>query len=358
MPKDHSQLALIISGIAMVLLIALIALVPGRQVVVARKKGTYTPPKASPDDVQAPVRLVNAGDVIPVDHEQAAKDGGVMPERKRLRALRGIVVGDDNRLSTSKTVAAVWTFAIAFGLLSLLVARWLGDPAGWNVLNGKGLQEEYLLFLGGPYAAAVIAKYQATNDQTRTPATPGSAGAKDLIAKDSGEADLGDFQYVLFNAIALLWYLGELIPHLHGGMPTLPDLLAGLALTSAGGYAAKKLVGQQMPTLTSVRPADAVRDANGAIAAVTVWGTNLIVPTADGTSDLQPTVAAGGFPATVAAVQRTAGGDQLVVTFAETVPDDRPLLVSVTRADGLDAQTPGGAGGLTATVHPHGWSPP
>ena len=311
----------------------------GAPVYVVTARGTYTPPKTG-DETPAP-RTVGKGDVIPADHVPALAGTTVKTSGpKRLRLLSGLVMGADNRLSTSKTVACAWTYAIFFGLLALLVARWAGDPTGWKALTDKGLQEEYLLLLGGPYAATVIAKYQASNDESKTTAPPGTAGAKDLVANDAGQADLGDFQYVLFNALALLWYLGELLPHLHDGMPDLPALLTGLALTSAGGYSAKKLVGQMTPRLTNVVSATVTRIDANTIPTVDVYGANLIVSSAGGTDELDPTVTVGALKATVSKVTRTGGGDRLEVTLPPAVVDNTPLLIAVVRADGVPAQGP------------------
>jgi hypothetical protein len=304
-PHDRSAVALLVAAVVVGLLVLIVAAVPaGAPVYVVTAGGTYTPPKTG-EETPAP-RTVLKGDVIPADHAEALQGTSVTTSGpKRLRLLRGLVMGADNRLSTSKTVACAWTFAIFFGLLALLIARWAGDPTGWKVLTDTGLQEEYLLLLGGPYAAAVLAKYQASNDETKTTAPPGTASAKDLIANDAGQTDLGDFQYVLFNVLALLWYVGELIPHLRDGMPDLPPLLSGLALTSAGGYSAKKLVGQMTPRLTSVVPPEVTRIDANTIPSVDVYGANLIVSSAGGTDELDPTVTVGALKATVSKVSRS-----------------------------------------------------
>ena len=65
--------------------------------------------------------------------------------------ITALVVGTDGRTSTSKLQATLWTFAIAFALLSLLIARKFASFS-------SGLQEEYLFLLGGPFAAAIAAK--------------------------------------------------------------------------------------------------------------------------------------------------------------------------------------------------------
>ena len=105
--------------------------------------------------------------------------------------LGAIVAGKDHRLSTSKTVAFTWTLAVAWGLLSLVVAVWLGDHGPWNAQVKNGLQEEYLLLLGGPYAAAVLAKYAAQQSSAKTEAPVGSSSPGQLINDDLVRGGVG-----------------------------------------------------------------------------------------------------------------------------------------------------------------------
>jgi len=101
-----------------------------------------------------------------------------------------------------------------------------------------------------------------------------------LITDDRGGTDIGDFQYVLFNAIALAFYLGEFRPASRRRDAASPSALTGIALTSAGGYSAKKLFLQQaIPTLTSVLPSTVtLPPAEPPAATVEVWASNLIIP--------------------------------------------------------------------------------
>lgn len=259
-----------------------------------------------------------------------------MRERRR-SALGSILAGTDHRTSTSKTVVFAWTLAVAFGLLSLLVAVWLGDHGPWDAEVRRGLQEEYLLLLGGPFAAAVLAKYAATSQAESKPDAPvGEAGAAQLVSNDQGDTDLGDFQYVLFNAIALAFFLGDFIGDLAGGFPVLPPILTGLVLTSTGGYAAKKLLAQAGPTLASVVPAAAAPGAS-----VQVFGTNLAVPASVSATGTQSnaTVLIGPHVATVTAHELVVGNDRLTVTVPKAAPGSTPI--SATRADGVPARASG-----------------
>jgi hypothetical protein len=267
----------------------------------------------------------------------------------RLSALRALYLGADNRASTSKAVAAVWTFALVFGLLTLLYAKLMGDDAPWQALLNQGLPEEYLLLLGGPYAAAIIAKYtnEATSaGDTKTTATETSAkdDARDLIADDAGDTDLGDFQYVVFNLVALAYFLIAFLhdPGITAGFPALPTLLTGLALTSAGGYAAKKAaIRAAGPQLISVFPTTA--EPGGT---VDVYGRALV---AEG---ILPHAALDGEKVPdgdVKIAPRPGTGDRIAVTLPKnTTPG--PHLLHIVTAAGVVALTDTGLEHLPITV--------
>jgi hypothetical protein len=262
--------------------------------------------------------------------------------------LRALVVGADNRLSTSKTTALAWTYVIAFGLITLLLAMWFGDDTGWQKLMDNGLQEEYLIALGGPFAAAVLAKYTAVSAEQngeKPAAPPGSAGLGQLFANDAGEADLGDFQYVLFNAIALAYVLVRFVFHVQEALPDIPALLAGLALTSTGAYSAKKLLTALPATLTNVHPSEATPTGT-----VQVWGKNLVVAgSGDADPDQLPAILIGNKTATVTVAGTSPGG---VNRLHVTVPDLEPgtYLLTAVRADGAPGAGPGGSTGLSFRV--------
>lgn len=261
---DHSLLALLIAAAVMAVITLALLFAGRRKLAIAQESKKVELPDGKTLDVRA-------GDVVPGNVTSHLKTKAVT--RTWLHAL---VIGADNRLSTSKTTAFAWTYVVAFALIALLVARWLGDDAGWNVLQDKGLQEEYLLALGGPYAAAVLAKYaavSASKSEGKPAEVPGNAGLGQLFANDAGEADLGDFQYVLFNTIALTWVIVTFVGQLHDGLPNIPPVLAGLALTSTGAYSVKKLLAGVPPTLTHAHPPEALADGD-----VQVWGKNLVVP--------------------------------------------------------------------------------
>lgn len=331
--------AQLIAGLALALLTLILA-IAGRKETVSQADAEYALPGGT-------VRKVPRGSVIP--KSEVAHVGTAPMKEKRRSALGAILLGTDHRTSTSKTVVFAWTLAVAFGLLSLLVAVWLGDQGPWDAQVDRPLQEEYLLLLGGPFAAAVLAKYTATSQAESKPDAPvGEAAPAQLINNDQGDTDLGDFQYVLFNAIALAFFLGDFIGDLETGFPDLPAILTGLVLTSTGGYAAKKFLAQATSTLTSVVPAAAAPGAS-----VQVFGTNLgLPPGASGTeTQSSATVLIGPHVAEVAAQELVLGNDRLtVVVPKDAQPGSAPI--SVTRADGVAAHGPSGANLLPFQVLP------
>jgi hypothetical protein len=334
---EDPEAAQLIAGLALALLTIFLAM-SGRKEIVAQAEVEYTDPTAGT------LRTLPPGSVIPRG-EIAHVESALTKERRR-SALGAILAGTDHRTSTSKTVVFAWTLAVAFGLLSLLIAIWLGDHGPWDRQVESGLQEEYLLLLGGPFAAAVLAKYAAVSNAESKPDAPvGEADAAQLINNDQGDTDLGDLQYVLFNVIALAFFLGDFIGGLATGFPDLPPLLTGLVLTSTGGYVAKKLLIQAAPTLTSVLPAAAAPGAS-----VQVFGTNLAVPsTVSGTGkQLSATVVMGSREAAVTAHDLVLGNDRLTVTVPDAQPGSAPI--SAARADGAAARGPSGMNSLPFEV--------
>jgi hypothetical protein len=226
--------------------------------------------------------------------------------------FRGLLIGADNRWSTSKLQALMWTYAVLFGLLSLVLALAYGDSSGFDAQKASGLQEEYFVLLGGPFAAAVLAKYITTSksdsgdaDKTAeaTSTLDPATGIGQVVSDDSGRGDLGDTQYFAFNLVALLYFFVAFCPHLGGGLPDLPSLLVGLTGLSAATYVAKKAVVSATPTVTSVVPS---RGKAGD--PVELWGSYLVLPPPTGQKKpLLPRVTIAGVLAAVSVVRDGSG---------------------------------------------------
>ena len=196
-----------------------------------------------------------------------------------------LVVGADGRLSTSRTITAAWTLVVAWSITTVLlivIARSglphcdLATDFG-NKLHP--LSDTYLLLLGGPFAALVLAKgitlsrlnngslVKTTNDAGIKP--------KDLVSNDSGEADLVDFQFCLFNLIALVFVVVAFAWHPAAGLPAIPTALAGLTSASALAYTTNKAFVDNQPVINKVRVAVKAGETFGTL---TIQGANLGSP--------------------------------------------------------------------------------
>jgi IPT/TIG domain len=170
-----------------------------------------------------------------------------------------LVNGKDGRWSTSKTSAVLWTYAVWFAFLTILLHT-----------NGKGLEhailkQQYLVLLGVPVASAVIAKgftqSKVESGKLATKAPDGVetdvvSGLGQLVADDTGQPALADFQYFGFNVLLLAYFFVRFLGDQAAGLPDLPDSLVALTGVSAAGYVAKKGVTDDTttPVITSIDP--------------------------------------------------------------------------------------------------------
>jgi hypothetical protein len=194
--------------------------------------------------------------------------------RGRLTAL---VVGKDGRTSTSKVQALLWTLAVAFGVLALIFE-------GATDIN---IVPDYLYLLGFPALALMLSKgitqqKLSSGDVVKVApdAIPAAVAGNppkrdwrdwlgDIVNNDAGQADIADFQYVLFNLIAVIYFFIHLFAH-PGVLPHIPQTLIVLTGASAGTYVGNKIVQNQTPVLTGVTPPSAQPGAT-----IILHGTNL-----------------------------------------------------------------------------------
>lgn len=193
---------------------------------------------------------------------------------RRRRGVKALIIGSDGRASTSKTQVVLWTFAIFYALVFLLLwgrsvgcastdlddtpaceQAMVGRDAFLAVTNGA-LQHEYYALLGLPVAAAVAAKAITTNKEAdgelvKDDIDPGQGGFRDslseIISNDAGETDLIDFQYFAFTLLALAFFLTEFFANPGAGLPNLPPTLVALSGVSTGAYTAKKSLAKDDP---------------------------------------------------------------------------------------------------------------
>ena len=291
---------------------------------------------------------------------------------------KSLVVGDDNRVSTSKTTALIWTYSVAAALFSFLIARWLGHSGAFHILMTQGLNAQYAVLIGGPLGAAILAKGIVSAQVSGGSAAKTRADAPtaaQLVQNDSGQADLGDLQYVLFNFIALVFFYGEILRAPQLGMPTIPDVLVGLTSVSAVGFVGKKalsgpagisdvnpnarLVGEIVTIATAgiIQSADdlpgvkvafgGAQASPGTLSAITTTSLGVLIdapvpPGAAGRVDVTVSVP-GGQPSKwtgFSVIPRIAPGQNLIARPAGT------LTVTTSGVTGLGRQLPG----LRATI--------
>jgi hypothetical protein len=140
-----------------------------------------------------------------------------------------MLIGKDKRVSTSKTTAAVWTYLIASAFLGFVVAKFIGQPQALNKIMHSGLAGQYGVLIGGPLGAAIAAKGIVTNQISKNPAAKSAATGNlsplQLVQNDTGETDLEDFQYIIFNLVAMVYFVGTLVQSPTVGFPHIPDVL-------------------------------------------------------------------------------------------------------------------------------------
>jgi hypothetical protein len=190
----------------------------------------------------------------------------------RRRGLKAAVIGQDGRASTSKTQVAVWTGAVVWALIDLLLLV-RANPGGdlFTAAVTSNWRPEYLVLLGLPVAAAVTAKAvvsgsnngqgpltssppaavpdQAVRIYQRKPLPAGVKGfvvaVAELITADDGTVAWADLQYVVFTLITLVYFLVQVLAQPQNGLPPVPAALLTLMGVSASGYTVSKIVETQ-----------------------------------------------------------------------------------------------------------------
>jgi hypothetical protein len=201
--------------------------------------------------------------------------------RARRAGLKSLVVGADGRASTSKIQAVLWTYAVLFALLYMVVlGRTMFGSSGGGGAPGvggfgdafadflaAGFRFEYVALLGLPIAGAVAAKgitsgKVVSEDVLKAPAgaKPGvGRGLAEAVSDDSGQTDLVDFQYFAFNLVALIYYFVSFATNSAvnpaEGLPVIPATLLALSGVSTTAYLVKKQLETGLaPVITSVAP--------------------------------------------------------------------------------------------------------
>ena len=158
------------------------------------------------------------------------------------RLIVGLILGKDNRWSTSKFTVVLWTYAVLFAFVAILLhTRGRG-------LDNISLTDQYLLLLGIPAGSAVAATWinqsretMGTLAKVRAQSPPHTLeGLGQLVTDDAGHADLLDTQYFAFSLLLVAYFLMQFLTGESPKLPELPGTLVGLTGVSAVSYVAKK----------------------------------------------------------------------------------------------------------------------
>ncbi|MGV4985635.1 hypothetical protein ACWC0C_31630 [Streptomyces sp. NPDC001709] len=191
--------------------------------------------------------LVVAGTLSAASWLHRARGGALAP-----------VIGEDNRISTSRTVAACWVLFAVYAVL-LLAARLAAASdhterdaliAGLDLARGAGVVTVLAVVCGiAVLVRRVVGLRVLAQRLQKVPAH--RPRAADLLTDDSGRGAFADIQYVALSAVALLFAAVRLARR-PDQLPDLPWGLGVLVLISAATYLAGKYSEGGRPVVLSV----------------------------------------------------------------------------------------------------------
>lgn len=200
------------------------------------------------------------GSAESVTESTAAATAGVNDAKRQAGSkppLPGVfrpIIGADGRFSTSLAQLGIWTLAIGTAM-GFLLGRSMFEEIELGQTLPEGTWDDYLILLGGPFAAAVLAKSIVTykvDAGTLQKSEPAAPAITQVATNDHGSVDLVDSQYLLFNIIALGYFVIEIVNT--AVLPTIPPTLLAMTSGTAALYVANKAAQRNAPSITSVTP--------------------------------------------------------------------------------------------------------
>ncbi|MFF4900297.1 hypothetical protein [Streptomyces sp. NPDC001068] len=168
------------------------------------------------------------------------------------------VIGEDNRMSTSRTVAASWVLFVAYAVLvlagRLAVASSPADRdaliSGLDLARGAGVVTVLAVVCGIAVLVRRVVGLRILGQRLqKVPAH--RPRAADLLTDDSGRGTFADIQYAVISAVALVFAAVRLARR-PDQLPDLPWGLATVVLISAATYLAGKYAEGGRPVILSV----------------------------------------------------------------------------------------------------------
>lgn len=191
--------------------------------------------------------LVVAGALTAASWFHRARGGALAP-----------VIGEDNRLSTSRAVAACWVLFLAFAVLVLVgqLAAASGDRErdalidGLELARGAGVVTVLAVVCGIAVLVRRVVGLRVLGQRLQK-VRAYRPRAADLLTDDSGRGSFADIQYVVISGVALAFAAVRLARR-PDQLPDLPWGLAVVVLVSAATYLAGKYAEGGRPVILSV----------------------------------------------------------------------------------------------------------
>ena len=225
--------------------------------------------------------------------------GGVLTAASWFHRARGgvlaPVVGEDNRLSTSRTVAAAWVLFVAYAVL-LLAGRLAAASdhaerdaviSGLELARGAGVVTVLAVVCGIAVLVRRVVGLRVLGQRLQK-VRADRPRAADLLTDDSGRGTFADIQYVVISTVAVLFAAVRLARR-PDQLPDLPWGLAVVVLVSAATYVAGKYAEGGRPVILSVVRAREAGDLDAPIRTgddIEIRGAGFVPPGAQGADRL------------------------------------------------------------------------
>ncbi|MEU6575043.1 hypothetical protein [Streptomyces sp. NPDC046805] len=204
--------------------------------------------------------LVVAGALTAASWFHRARGGALAP-----------VIGEDNRMSTSRTVAAAWVLFVAYAVL-VLAGRLAAASdhrerdaliSGLDLARGAGIATVLAVVCGIAVLVRRVVGLRILGQRLQK-VRARRPRAADLLTDDGGRGTFADIQYVVIGAVALVFAAVRLARR-PDQLPDLPWGLAVVVLISAATYLAAKYAEGGRPVILSVVRAREAGDLDGPI---------------------------------------------------------------------------------------------
>lgn len=239
------------------------------------------------------------------------------------------VIGEDNRLSTSRAVAAAWVLFLAYAVLVLVgrLAAASGPAerdaliAGLELARGAGVVTVLAVVCGIAVLVRRVVGLRVLGQRLQK-VRADRPRAADLLTDDAGRGSFADIQYVVISAVALAFAAVRLARR-PDQLPDLPWGLAAVVLVSAATYLAGKYAEVGRPVILSVVRAREAGDLDAPIRTgddIEIRGTGFVPPGAQGAERLSRMVVRVGAVNVHVPLVPVAGGFDNPTDTLLTVP--------------------------------------